>query len=337
MKIMFNSSLLNDFIKKSKFVKSEGIQIRSADGKIQLVNCDLESQVTTNIMGDVCEAGNIIIPKDIFPLIKDNEPMIVITNKITVGSRSIEFASNNDYYPTIEDDFKYNVFDLSNKEIKTLLEVEHAISKDHTKPLLTGIRIQNNKFITIDGYRMCERTGDFKSDVPVSISNHKMLKALRGQIKATCSNRYINYQVGNYNYSNRLLEGEFIEIDKLKPRDHNTLIQVNKDELEEILKSMEKASTSVRNKLVQLGIRDNVLHIKTSNEKVVLADSMQCKTTGDNLDIAFNSTYLLEAVKDMHTTINMKFTTNVNPVVIESPGKYELILPVREASDIERR
>lgn len=334
MKIMFNSSLLNDFIKKSKFVKSEGIQVRSVDGKIKLINCDLESQVSVELSGEVYEQGHVIIPKEIFPLIKNNKPMTIEDNHISVGSRDIEFALNLEDYPTIENDFIFKVFDLSDKEIKQLLEVEHAVSKDKTKPLLTCIRIQNNKFIAIDGYRMCERIGNFKSDIPISISNYKMLKGLKGQVKATCSDKYINYQVENYNFSNRLIDGEFIEVDKLKPRDYRTIIKVDKNELEEILKGMEKVSNESKNSLVMLGIRDNVLHLKSSNKSVSVEDSMKCETTGDNLDIGFNCRYLLEAIKDMHTTINMKFTTNVNPVILESPGKYELILPVRVASKV---
>lgn len=31
----------------------------------------------------------------------------------------------------------------------------------------------------------------------------------------------------------------------------------------------------------------------------------------------------------------MKFTNQVNPVIIESPGKYELILPVRIAKEVK--
>lgn len=337
MKIMFNSSLLNDFIKKSKFVKSEGIQIRSVDGKIQLVNCDLESQVMTNVMGDVYEDGSLLIPKEVYPLIKDNQPIIITDDYVEVGSRKIKCDLKDEDYPIIEGDFIFKVFDLSDKELKTLLEVEHAISHDITKPILNGIRIEKNKFIAIDGYRMCERIGDFRTEIQVVISNYKMLKGLRGQIKATCNNRYINYQVGDYNYSNRLLEGEFIEIDKLKPRDNNTLIQIDKNELEEILKSMEKVSNKTKNSLVKLSIRNNTLHIKASNKSVSVEDSMKCDSKGDNLDIAFNCKYLLEAVKDMHKIISMKFTTNVNPAILESPGKYEMILPVRVSSDIERR
>lgn len=335
MKAMFNSLLLNDFIKKSKMIKSEGIQIRDVNGKIQLINCDLENQVTTDIIGEIYEAGSLIMPKDIFSLIKDNQPMTITNDYIEIGSRKINYDFKDEYYPVIEDVYEYNVFDLNDKEIKTLLEVEHAISTDKTKPILNGIRIQDNKFITIDGYRMCERIGNFNSDVPITISNYKMLKSLKGQIKATCSDKHINYQVGNYNFSNRLIKGDFIEVDKLKPREHKTVITVNKKELEEILKSLNKVTDKVRNSLVNLTIRDNILHIKASNDSVSVEDSMKCDTKGEYLDIAFNCRYLLEAIKNMHSSINMKFTNQVNPVIIESPGKYELILPVRTVKEVK--
>lgn len=340
MKVLFNSALLNDFIKKSKNIKSNGIQIRSVNGEINLINCDLVNQVSTTILGDIYEEGTIVIPNSIFPLIKNDEFMTITNEGIEIGSRVITVELKDERYVTFEDDFKYNVFDLSDKEIKYLLEVKHAVSKDKTKPILNGVRIEKNKFIAIDGYRMCERTGNFQSDIPISISDYKLLKSLKGQVKATCSDKYIKYQVGNHNFYNRLIEGDFIEVDKLKPREFNTRITVNRDEILEVLTSIENLSSKVKNQLVKFNIRENILHIQATNNKkddnkvkvdIKFKDSVNCLTEGDILDIAFNCKYMIDALKKMDKEVTMSFTTNVNPVIIECPNKYELILPVRVA------
>ncbi|WP_195251825.1 DNA polymerase III subunit beta [Romboutsia sp. 1001713B170207_170306_H8] len=338
MKIEINSSLFNDFVKKSKDIKTDSILIDATD-VVELVKCDLENQIATEVIAQVIEPGSIILPKEVFPLIKNDELMTITDMGITVGTRTIETEIlNGRDYPKIEDNFKYNVFDLSDKELKHLLQVEHAISQDKTKPILNGIRIEKNKFITIDGYRLCERVGNFETELPITISNYKMLKGLKGQIKATCSDRYIKYQVNNYNYCNRLIEGDFIQVDKLKPKEHNTVVEVDKKEFEDILKAMEKVSAKVKNSLVKLSIRDNLIHLsaevkedeKKKMKAIKLEDSIKCITSGEYLDIAFNSRYLLEAIKDMNN-IKMSFTNNVNPVIIEDVNKYELVLPVRIA------
>ena len=341
MKIELNSSLFNDFVKKSKDIKSEGILIDASD-VIELVKCDLENQITTEINSEILEPGSVILPKEVFPLIKDKELMTITDMGITVGTRTIETEIlNGRDYPKIEDNFKYDVFDLSDKELKHLLQVEHATSQDKTKPILNGIRIERNKFIAIDGYRLCERVGRFESDIPITISNYKMLKGLRGQIKATCSDRYVKYQVNDYNYYNRLIEGDFIQVDKLKPREYNTIVEVNKKEFEDILKAMLNVSSKVKNQLVMFSVRDNVIHIsakaetdeKKKTKAINLEDSIKCITSGEYLDIGFNCKYLLDAIKDMNN-IKMSFTTNVNPVIIEDVNKYELVLPVRIAKTI---
>lgn len=338
MKIELNSSLFNDFVKKSKDIKTDSILIDATD-VVELVKCDLENQVSTEIIAQVIEPGSAILPKEIFPLIKDNELMTITNESITIGSRVIKTKmKNGKNYPKIESDFKYDVFDLSDKELKHLLQVEHAISQDKTKPILNGIRIERNKFIAIDGYRVCERVGNFKSDIPITISNYKMLKGLRGKVKAICSDKYIKYQVNDYNYCNRLIEGDFIQVDKLKPKEHNTVVEVDKKEFEDILKAMEKVSSKVKNSLVKLSIRDNLIHLsaevkedeKKKMKAIKLEDSIKCITSGEYLDIGFNCRYLLEAIKDMNN-IKMSFTSNVNPVIIEDVNKYELVLPVRIA------
>lgn len=343
MKVIFNSALFNDFIKKSKSIKSKGIQIRCTNEDIHLINCDLVNQVSTTISGEIYEEGTVVIPSVIFPLIKNNEFMTITNEGVEIGSRIVSVDLKDEYYVNFEDDFKYNVFDLSDKEIKYLLEVEHAVSKDLTKPVLNGIRIEKNKFIGIDGFRMCERVGNFKSDIPITISNYKLLKSLKGQAKATCSDKYIKYQVDNYNYCDRLIQGDFIQVDKLKPREFNTRITVNKDEILDILSSVENLSSKVKNQLVKFNIRENVINIQAANDKkeddkvkvdIKFKDSINCVTEGDNIDIAFNCKYMIDAIKNMDKEVTMSFTTNVNPVIIESPGKYELILPVRIATQI---
>ena len=341
MKIELNSSLFNDFVKKSKDIKTDSILI-DANDVVELVKCDLENQVSTDIIAQVYESGSVVIPKEIFPLIKDKELMTITNESITVGTRVIktEIKSGRNY-PKIEDDFKYKVFDLSDKELQNLLQVEHAISQDKTKPILNGIRIERNKFIAIDGYRLCERIGAFETELPIIISNYKMLKGLKGRIKATCSDRYIKYQVNNYSYYNRLIEGDFIQVDKLKPRDYNTVVEVSKKEFEEILRAMEKVSSKDKNSLVKLNIRDNLIRLsvevkedeKKKTKAIKLEDSIKCTSSGDYLDIGFNCRYLLEAIKYMNK-IKMSFTTNVNPVIIEDDDKYELVLPVRIGTDI---
>ncbi|WP_195238604.1 DNA polymerase III subunit beta [Romboutsia sp. 1001285H_161024_C4] len=336
MKVAINSSLFNDFVKQSKIVSDtfEGILIDATNENVELVKCDLDNQITTKMQADIEEPGSVILPKEVFPLVKDNSLMTILDDRLIIGSRVIKLdLKSGKNYPTINGDFEHEIFEMSHKELKQLLQVEHAISKDATKPILNGIRIDKDRFIAIDGYKLAERTGNFKSDIPITISNYKMLKALKGNIKATASTKYIKYQVGEYNFYNRLIEGDFIEVDYLKPKEYNTKFKINKKDILEILKSMEKISATHKNQLVMFTITNNVIHISAKDDKISLEDSVICETEEhlEDVSMGFNCKYLIDSIKNMDDVFSVELTTNVNPIILKSPGKYDLILPVRVA------
>lgn len=332
MEVEISSTQLNQFINKSKIIKANSILIDATD-VLEVIKCDLNNQVSATINANINEPGSLEIPSDVFSLIKDDELMTITNESVKIGSRNITVnLKNGENYPRIDGDFDVEIFELNDKEVKHLLEVEHAISNDETKPILCGVRIENNRFIAIDGYRLSERIGKFKSNASISICNYKMLKSLKGSIKATSNYKYIKYQVDDYKYYDKLLSGVFIDSDKLKPHEFNSSIEVRRSELLEILNSMLKVASKKKNQLVILSIRENTLNISTSNDKLKIDDTVTCQLVGDVLDIGFNCKYLIDSIKKMDEVFKMKFTTNVNPVVIESKDKYEMILPVRVVS-----
>lgn len=332
MKATFSSNDLIRFEKESKIVKADAIVIDATE-VIELVKCDeeLNNQVKATIHADVFEGGSVILPKEVFPLLKKDHPVTISDSQIIIGSRVINInLQPGEGYPRIAGEFNNNIFELTDKEVKQLLEVEHAICCDKTKPILNGIRIDRNRFIAIDDHVFSERVGNFNSEIPVTIGNYKMLKALKGDIKATTDGKYIKYQIGDYKYYDKLMEGEFVRVDTLKPKDYNCVISVDKQAMLGVLKSMEKICSNHKHRLVTLEIFENLIEISARNEVMEVKDLVGCTSiTHDELKIGVNCNYLINAIKDMGDKFTMSFTTNVNPIIIESPGKYELVLPVR--------
>lgn len=345
MKATFSSNDLIRFEKESKIVKADAIVIDATE-VVELVKCDeeLNNQVKATIHADVFEGGSVILPKEVFPLLKKDHPVTISDSQIIIGSRVINLnLQPGEGYPKITGEFNNNIFELTDKEVKQLLEVEHCIGEDLSKPILTGIRVQDDKFVAIDKFKMSVRKGNFKSVKSISISNYKMLKALKGNIKATCNDKHINYQVGTYNYTNSLLEGDFIKWENLIRNEHSTIVNVKKEELLEVLKSInvilkkpmivkDENGKNIKkfNNTVILDIYENQIEVSAKNMDMEIKDIVNCEASKfDRLKIAFNCSYLIDCIKTLGDTIKLNFTTNVNPLVIESDDKYELVLPVR--------
>ena len=121
------------------------------------------------------------------------------------------------------------------------------------------------------------------------------------------------------------------------------MAEENKEKLNtrSLLDSIERASLlsqSERNNLIKLSIRDNTMAITSNTEKGNVYEEVDLELEGEYLDIAFNSRYLLEGLKNIESEeIFIEFTTNVNPCIIKPVDgiKYiYLLLPVRIASNI---
>lgn len=332
MKITMSSNVMVDFIKNSKVIKDDlGILIKTIDNNsIEIIKSDAKDQVKFTCIADVEEQGSIVIPSNIFNLIKKDKQMVINKNGIKLGNRSIELELTNNSYPDLKDNFEYNVFDLNDKQVKELLEVEHCLSKDITKPVLCGIYIKDNNFVAIDGYRMSVRKGNFTTEKPVIISNIKMLKGLKGNIKAIAGNKYIKYQINGYEYWNELIKGDFIDFEKLIPADdnYNTKMSIDKKTIEESLKDVASINKKDVNRFVILNIRENECTVKSSLCEIKMTDKLDCITDGDKLDINFNVKFLLDAIKDLKN-IKANFINCVNPMTFIDDNKLELILPVR--------
>ena len=108
--------------------------------------------------------------------------------------------------------------------------------------------------------------------------------------------------------------------------------------LDQFLKLADIASTGGHAKyLIKLSIRDSMMAITSNNEKGNVYEEVSLSLEGDYLDIAFNSRYLLEGLKNIDCEeIFIEFTTNVNPCIIKPADgtKYTyLLLPVRISSN----
>ena len=93
-----------------------------------------------------------------------------------------------------------------------------------------------------------------------------------------------------------------------------------------------------KNNLIKLSIRDNVMAITSNTDKGNVYEEVNLELTGEYLDIAFNSRYFLEGLKNIDSEeIFIEFTTNINPCIIRPADdvKYTyLLLPVRISSNI---
>ncbi|MDK2919579.1 MAG: polymerase subunit beta [Candidatus Petromonas sp.] len=334
----------------------KGILLEANENKLKLVGNDLDIGIESHIEANIINEGAIVVSSRIFGDIirklpdSDVEIEVDSQNNISikcensdfklVGQTSIEFPE----LPHVQQEDTYVIGqDLFRNMIR---QTAFATSQDETRPVLTGalIEIEDNNIsmVAIDGYRLALRqaylnsTTSNKAVVPGKTLNEIsriLSNESDGNIYISFTDKHILFTIDEVRIISRLLEGEFINYEQIIPREYKSKVRVNTKEL---LNSIERASLLAKegkNNLIKFSIKDELMYISSNVEIGSVKEEVNIDLEGDDLEIGFNSKYLLDALKVVDSEeINLEFTTSVSPCVMK-PADNEnytyLVLPVR--------
>ncbi len=347
MKIIFNAKYLDVFIKNSKSLKYDkatkkydNIIIKVANNTTLFIKSNLEEEIVQAFGCEIIEEGVVCIPSNVFNLLdtksKFDEFITIEDNLITTDSKTIEIKEDIEPLPFLYDKFTpdYNIFtDLSDKKIKELLEVTHALGSNSVRSILECINIKDNKFAALDGFRLSVREGDFKSEKEVLFKHYNTLASMKGNITATANDKIIRFSNNQFNYYTYLTDGEGIEYEKLFTKDKRIDITIqNIEKLKDGLNKVKSLVKEKNNHVIQLNISKDYIYLNAKNDKVTFEEKFLCThyvECEESLKICFNVNYLIDSLKYMDKESHLCFTSEVNPIDIINGNKYELLLPVR--------
>ncbi|MFR9190432.1 MAG: DNA polymerase III subunit beta [Anaerotruncus massiliensis (ex Togo et al. 2019)] len=199
--------------------------------------------------------------------------------------------------------------------------------------------------VSVDGYRLALRRekvafdSDFSFIVPgKSLSEvAKLLRDEEGDIEIAVSKRHIIFKAGSYNVISRLLEGEFLDYRAAIPAGGQTTVKISTREL---IAAIDRASLLISDNIkspLRLKFEGGVIKISCSTAIGKAYDEITCQQTGDDVEIGFNSRYMLDALKasecdEIQLLINGALSP-IKLVPLEGDSFTFLVLPVRLKSE----
>lgn len=332
----------------------EGIKIKTVNEGVKFTCYDMTLGIETTIPATVSEDGEAVVPGKLFheisrKLPNDADVDLYFDNdfvEITcAGSKTKMHVLSVQDFPLLPEIDEENSFEYTQEKIKEMIrKTLFAAAIDESRPILTGIlfEIVDNsiKLVSLDGYRMAIAGNDMGENeentcavVPSSTLNEVgRILSNEGNIKISITNSYILFQTDKIKMISRLIEGEYIKYRQIIPTEWQTRFTVSSGELAQ---SIDRASTisSGTNNLVVFNVGLNQVNIDSENELGNVHEIIQTQVEGKEIQIAFNSRYLFDFLKNIENQdICLSFTTNVSPCVI-TPIKDDdflyLLLPVR--------
>ena len=145
--------------------------------------------------------------------------------------------------------------------------------------------------------------------------------------------RHIVMQIDGYAVISRLLDGEFLAYRKAIPAACTTTLRVK---TREMIEAVERVSLVVNDRVkspLVCTFEDGTIALSCTSSIGSANDKITCEMNGERQEIAFNSRFMLDALKNSETDeVQVQLNGALKPMKIlpcEGNGFLFLVLPVR--------
>jgi DNA polymerase-3 subunit beta len=337
------------------------VLLRSGENSLLLVSSDLEVEVSTFILHETEDKINTTLPARKFLDILKSLPGSDLV-KIEVSETKAVIKSGKSKFtlatlPGSEFPFKEEVnefkFTVSALDLDGLIaQTGFSMATQDARHFLNGmfLEVSKNKLTVVatDGHRlsMSSTNTDNPTDEPIScIIPRKCITEIKrvlttfkdnkeNMVEFMVTNREIIIKINGFTVKSKLIEGNYPDYKKVFPESLPHKLTANKQDLKSALQRMSILSNE-QFKGVKLTLNKTDITLSTNNPSLEEGeDSIPCEYFGENFDIGFNLSYLLEVI-DVISSDNIEIQLNnadsgclISSKDEASMNKY-IIMPMR--------
>lgn len=337
-----------------------GIYIKAEQDHLTFSATDLEIAIECKVPAQIIKEGHMVLPARylseltrrlpddhlIFEYIQDSVSMkINYENAETYikGWRGEEFPTIN----FIEDDI---AFEIEPSVLKnTVKQTVFCANTDDVRPVFTGalLELEDNKLnmIATDSYRLAYKQVIVQNPNHISFKKVVPVKALQELVRIAkddeedliiirSNQNQIAFENSEIKFIARLIDSNYPDYRMVIPKEFSTLLKVKKRTLQNTIDranlfTTEKDGTNV----LKFNITDSVLNIISKSDYGMVDENIDLYQEGDDLTIAFNSRYLMDAFKNMEfEDMQIQLGGPLSPAVfteINDDKFLYLLLPMR--------
>jgi DNA polymerase-3 subunit beta len=333
------------------------ILVSVLDREIELTGTDLEVGLRTYFSADISEQGAMTVSgKKLFEIVRSlaAEQEVTFSGgddlKMEIKSGASEFkvlCLHREDYPQVPDaKFERNI-NLPLDGMQEMIErVYFAITQEQRYYLNGALMILKGdsvKLVSTDGHRLAYTSMNNQGmDVGEEIRGIVSKKALgemrkfeNGTIAFDLDENNLFFRVGKRTLISRIIEGKFPNYEAVIPKDNPHSMLLARDLFIDAIRRVSLLSTE-RSRGVKFMIAKNKLELYSSNPEIGEArDMLEVEYSGDDLEIGFNSQYLLDFLSNVKGDRVEVMLKDENSAVLMRPAaeddiRYEyVIMPMK--------
>ncbi len=333
--------------------------VETTDRGIRFSATDLDIAVSTEVSADVETPGAITIPaKKLSEIARELPPSPVKVSasgeqRVTIECGRSKFkllGLPRDEFPTFPVVRFNDSWRVKSGELQKLIShVAFAVSTEESRPILNGVlwelREERMRMVATNGHRLA------KMELPVEASSAppgdlivppKALEQIRRlfpaeeELEIARGDNHLGFRSPFTQVFTRLVEGPYPNYEQVIPKDNDRYALDDKAALTSALKRMSVIASDQTHR-IKMSFNTGMLKFSvTTPDLGEASDELPINYTGDQLDIGFNATYLLEILRFMPTEqVRLTFkaperAATIEPEGWDDPAKYLcLVMPLR--------
>ena len=346
--------------KKNTLPILSNILLEAKDNSLVLSATDMDISITDKLNCNVIEKGSTTVSAhtlyDVIRKLADNNEVEFISNDgkiMTLRSGKSKFSLGclpKEDFPIIQIGDLENEITINSKNfLKLINKTRFAVSNEETRYFLNGIYLhkiqrENKDFMSLvatDGHRLAKFDyGQVLNDIPGVIIPKKTINELckllidhQEDIKINLNSNKIVFFVGNSILISKLIDGNFPDYKRVIPNDNKNILKINRNIFSF---AVDRVSTITNEKLpiIKFKLMKNLINLSSvNNENGMATEDVIAEYTGQEMDIGFNSKYILEMINNLEDEeILLSFKDSASPVTAceeSNPNLIYVLMPMR--------
>ena len=334
------------------------VLIVAKKGKIKFSATNLEVGISTQTIGKIEEDGELTLPVRLLSdfVLNNKDDSIRLETKLTSAKLKSEHFEATiqgitaEEFPTVPEPSVEIIAKIAKtKLIDALKKINIAGATDETRPVLAGVYFQfDGTKLTLaatDSYRLAEK----KLTLDTEVKEQKLIVPLRTttevlrvisteegveDVKISAKENQISFTVGDTYIVSRLIEGSFPNYSQIVPASFKTTAQVKLNDLLSAVKMSSLFARDSANNNIKVMVKKDALTIASvASETGTATSAVAAKTSGDDVEIAFNARYMLEVLNiigEEDVDLNFNGATMAGAITSSKDKNYiYIIMPLK--------
>lgn len=332
------------------------VLLSARENRLSVTGTDLEVELVASHEVTVEQPGDVTVPGrkllDIFRALPEKSSVSVATE----GERAVLRAGRSRFtlsslpaaeFPLVEEINAQQHLSVSRKGLRELIDKTHfSMAQQDVRYYLNGMLLETEgevlRAVATDGHRLalCETQLEAPSvsAQQVIVPRKGVLELQRtlvgeGNLEVAVGTNHIRINIGDIRLTSKLIDGRFPEYARVLPARPSKIIEANRELLRQ---SFQRTAILSNEKYrgIRLNLKPGTLTIQAHNpEQEEAEDELEVSYEGEELEIGFNVSYLLDALAALDTEkVEIGLTDPNSSCLVRSPGAARaryVVMPMR--------